>query len=321
MPAKRAAPARVQPSSRGLATRLPAGDLRHLWESFVRHHRTSLRPATLDTYGVAVVQFTRYLASEGASLDVRDITREQVEDFIAVLHATRSPGTAHNRYRALNTFFRWLVEEGELDASPTERMRPPTLPEAPPPVLALDAQRAIVAAAAADRTFEGRRDEAVLRLFIDSGIRRAEMVGLRLDQVDLDAGSASVTGKGQRTRFVAFGAETAKALDRYFRQRARHPAAARTEALWIGHKGALGYGGIRAIVTRRANEAGLRERVYPHLFRHSWNDAMLSAGAQESDVMALAGWRSPEMVRRYAAANRSARALEVGRRLSPGDRL
>jgi site-specific recombinase XerD len=318
---KASTPARRKPSTSGLVVRLPPGDLRALWESFIRHHRTSLRPATIDTYGTAVGQFATFLAGEGASLDVKDVTREQVEDFIALLYQTRSPGTAANRYRALNTFFGWLVEEGELDASPTARMRPPVQPEAPPPVLDIEVQRAIVAAAAADKTFDGRRDEAVLRLFLDSGIRRGEMVGLRVDDIDLDRGAARVTGKGERTRLVGFGTATAKALDRYLRQRARHPAADTTDALWLGHKGALQYGGIRSIVARRAAQAGVKERVYPHLFRHTWNDAMLSAGAQESDVMALAGWRSPDMVRRYAAATRATRALDVARRLSPGDKL
>jgi len=314
---RRPAPAPAKTSTAAL----PPSDVRSLWSSFRRHHRTALRPATLATYETAVVQLAGFLEGEGASTDAAAITRDQVDDFIAALYATRSPGTAHNRYRALKTFFRWLVEEGDLERSPMDRTRPPALPEAPPPVLTDDELRALLDVVSRDKSFEGRRDEAILRLFIDTGIRRAEMAGLRLTDVDLEHATAIVTGKGERTRPVGFGLEATKALDRYIRMRARHPAGAKTDALWIGHKGAFGYGGIRNVVERRARQAGLDVRVYPHLFRHTFNDRLLAAGANESDVMALAGWRSSEMVRRYAAATRSQRALKVAHDLAPGDRL
>lgn len=65
-----------------------------------------------------------------------------------------------------------------------------------------------------DKTFTGRRDEAILRVFMDTGARRAEVLGLTLDQVELDAGRLTVTGKGSRTRVVGIGASTVRAIDR-----------------------------------------------------------------------------------------------------------
>jgi site-specific recombinase XerC len=84
------------------------------------------------------------------------------------------------------------------------------------------------------KTFEGRRDEAIIRLFIDSGVRLAEMVGMQVADVDLDGHVARVTGKGKRPRLVGFGDKTARAIDRYLRKRVPDPG-----PLWIGGKGRL----------------------------------------------------------------------------------
>ena len=87
--------------------------------------------------------------------------------------------------------------------------------------------------ASGTRRSTGRRDEALIRCFIDTGARRAEILGLTPEALDLDGGSLRVTGKGSRTRLVAIGAQTARALDRYLRARARHPLAALPQ-LWLG---------------------------------------------------------------------------------------
>jgi integrase len=88
------------------------------------------------------------------------------------------PATAHNRYHALRSFFGWLVGEGEIKESPMARMKPPKVPEAPPPVLRHAELRAVIAACEGDKSFAGRRDEAIIRCFSDTGARRGEILGL-----------------------------------------------------------------------------------------------------------------------------------------------
>jgi len=114
-------------------------------------------------------------------------------------------------------------------------------------------------------------------------------------------------GKRARPRACPFGAKTAAALDRYLHARARFPKAGTTDVLWIGVRGPLGTAGIRSIVERRGEKAGIGH-VHAHLFRHSFAHQWLADGGSENDLMRLVGWRTREMLNRYGASAPDARA-------------
>jgi len=275
-------------------------------------------PRTVQTYGDALRLFGEFLVDRGMPLALPHIRREHVEAFVTDQLARYRPATASNRYRTLNLFFSWCVAEGEITRSPMQRMQAPTVPVQPPPVLTADELRRLFRACQGT-LFRQRRDMAILRLFVDTGMRLAELAGIQVEDLDREYNVVAVLGKNRRPRLCPFGRKTALALDRYLRVRGQREDAARPE-LWLGNSGPMTVNGSGHAVRRRAAEAGV-EHVHPHRFRHTFAHEWLAAGGAEIDLMQLAGWHSRTMLTRYGASAAAERARDAHRRLALGDRF
>ena len=302
--------------------------LRSSWLRGLRHSKS---PKTVTLYERAAVQFADYMREAHPQVPPSGLTREHVQDFLEVyalgkpigvaeFSAGRSPATVSLTFRALQQWFAWLVAEDELDEDPTVRMPGPLVPEKPVPVLSEDDLRALLATCTGRRVVD-RRDQALLRLLIDTGGRLDEIARLKIADVDLDALTAQVIGKGSRPRTLPFGLKTAEALDRYLRARATDRLA-HLEGVWLGEKGKgpMTNSGIYQVVRRRGVQAGLG-KIHPHQFRHTAAHRWLSAGGGETDLMQIAGWRSRSMLSRYAASAAAERARDAHKRMGLGDSL
>ena len=268
---------------------------------------------TIRTYTEAVQWFAAARLPGQASLaSWEQVDSQDIQQWMAWLLDRYSNAYASNQYRALQQFFKWLAAEDELP-DPMAGLQPPCVTEKLVPVFTGE-ELARLEQACAGRSFAQRRDTAIIALFKATGIRLAELAGLRYDpgdprrsDVDLWQREITVRGKGGKDRIVKIGRQTALSLDRYLRARSRHAQAWRPQ-LWLGagSREPLTAAGIYQMTARRGRQCGVD--VYPHRFRHHFSHTWLDRGGPEGDLMELNGWTSPQMLRRYGASARSARA-------------
>lgn len=295
------------------------------WDEAARSYRLSLQadgkqPDTLKSYDASLDQFRTFLVAENRPTDPDRIGRDDVAAFIAHLRLKkRKPGTIATRYDGLKGFFRWLEDEGEIGASPMAKMHRPTAPMTDVPLIPLEVTRELLASCDR-RSFNGRRDEALLLTFLDTGLRIGGLVSMTVPGTDLQKGTAAYRKKGGDPGEVPLGRQAARALDRYLRARSRHRLANRPE-FWLGLNGPLTTSGARQVLTRHAAAIGV-PGLYPHMFRHNFADWWLRHHpGEETILIELMGWTSAKQLLRYGRAGRRERARELYRKRSPGDDL
>lgn len=292
---------------------------------------------TIRSYRASLQSWARFLADQGADLDPRSHTRRQAAAYLAHLLATGTAATAKTRLVAVSTFYRWMAseDEGVIPASPFRGIDAPRLPAVRVPVVRDDEFRRLVDTTAG-RAYEDRRDRALIMLMASTGLRRGEVAGLLLEDLDLAGGVLRVAqGKGERERLVAFHTSTSEALRLYLRARSDHRDAdvvvtigradnrREGRALFLvntgtGHRGILSGGGIGKVLERRARQAGL-SHIHPHQLRHTWAHGALAGGMPEGAVMRQAGWRTRDMLDRYGADLAEERAILQA--VDPVDRM
>ncbi|MFC9915998.1 tyrosine-type recombinase/integrase [Streptomyces sp. NPDC059862] len=171
------------------------------------------------------------------------------------------------------------------------------------------------------REFAQLRDEAIIRLYCNTGARLSEVGNLLLDDIDLATESVHYHGKGSRDRRVRFGPKTARAVSRYLRARAQRKAAHLPD-LRLAERGVrrLAPNGIKVMLKRRGLAAGLVE-LHAHRWRHAFAHEWKRAGGDTGNLMLLLGWTSEEMPHRYGAGAAAERAQETHQRIGVGDHV
>ncbi|WP_256251196.1 tyrosine-type recombinase/integrase [Mycobacterium malmoense] len=275
-------------------------------------------PYTIDSY----VRGTRYyLTWCAAELDEHPFTKPTLQRWTTyILDSGAEPATARIRQQAVRRFAAWLTDEGKIEENPFLGLKAPKLDTKLVERLSDDELR-LMLKACAGKELHDRRDEACLRLLVETGMRAGELLALSVHDVDLAAGVVTIRkGKGGRGRHVPFEAHTGAAIDRYLRVRKHHPLSD-TPALWLtetGGRARLGYYGLRVSLLARATAAGV-EGFHIHRLRHTFASRYLSLGGSEGSLMQVAGWRTRQMVDRYSRDTAAERAITETRRLRLGD--
>lgn len=280
---------------------------------------------TIRIYSKAVDDFARWLGKHHPDVGPRTVDRLHVRGWLIETVQRTSSGSARSWMPGLRHFFAWLVEEEEREDDPAARIKMPRPnPIRTPTVDPLDIGKMLDTCSGTD--FVSRRDRAIIYVFVDGGLRLAEVAGLSKNDVNVRERMLYIAGKGAnrsgpRMRAIALGVKAVQALERYQRQRLRHPFVDR-ESLWLGagNRPTLSAEGIKAMLNRRAALVGVK--LHPHMFRHTWASAFRKSGGSEGDLMVMGGWTSRTMLDRYGQAEAEERAQTAYRNgLSFGDRL
>lgn len=303
-PAKRRRP----PPILDLAALLPS------WEVSLRADNKS--PETRKNYTTGVYQFLDWCQAKGhtPALD-RDLVRTWIAE---LLEGGAQPATARARQLGVRRFSAWCEEEGEIDSDPLLGLKAPKLDVKVTNSLTDDQVRALVKACSGTQ-FRDRRDDAITRVMVETGMRAGEVIGLAVDDVDLVRGVITVRrGKGGKGRVAPIGSQTARSIDRYIRARRTHRLG-ETSALWLGDRGkSLEYFGLRNTMQYRAELAGIKG-FHLHLLRHTAASRWLAAGGSEGGLMAVCGWSSRDMLDRYTRSTAAERATVEARSLKLGE--
>lgn len=190
----------------------------------------------------------------------------------------------------LKIFFRYLAGKKITVADPAEPLLPPRGEMHLPETLNEQHVRSILESVDVAQPL-GRRDLAILEMFYASGLRLSELCGARLENLDLDEGFVRVTGKGGKTRIIPVGGKARDAVQDYLTQE-RPNLVKKNTSSWVFlsvRGGKLSPERVREIVKQRAQNAGIKQNVYPHLLRHSFATHLLQNGADLRVIQDMLG--------------------------------
>jgi site-specific recombinase XerD len=249
---------------------------------------------TRRAYGVDLSQLAEWAA--GRDLKPHDLTHKELRHFAGVVSERGAmKSTIARKLAAIRTFYRHLVERGELQANPAELVSSPKkdayLPKVLKPDEVADLLDRIPGATPLDL-----RDRALLELAYAAGLRAEELVNLDVKNLDPDAEEVRVEGKGGRTRVVPVGEHAWRALDRYLSRGRTALDSGASPALFLSKTGKrLSTSDVRRRLRLQTRRAG----ISPHTLRHSFATHLLEGGADLRTIQELLGHSSISTTQTY----------------------
>ena len=221
----------------------------------------------------------------------------------------------HAKYRALRAFLNWSIKQNYLSKTPLT-IKAPKLPYKIMPVFTDEDMRTMIKTC---NDNNGIRDKAIILALYDTGMRLGELLGMKLNDIEIEARHITVLGKGKKKRILQISPQTLKAIWQYLKIRGNP----QYDLVWLSEEGRpLTESGLKQIVRRTANKAGVTgKKLGAHTFRHTFANNFLDAGGDPLDLKYLLGHASLKMVENYVKAHQEKRALKAHERFSPVDRL
>lgn len=249
-------------------------------------------PRTLDAYGRDLQRLVEFARRKNVD-DAAKLTSSQLRDFVYDLKDQGLQATSIRRtLSAVRTYFGFLIAEGHVSADPTEKVEMPKTWRRLPNVLSrAEVESILDTPQIGERLYW--RDKALLEFAYASGVRVSELASLKVREVDLQEGMATVFGKGSKERVVPIGRAAQRALDIYLRE--VRPMLAKKErdkagTVFLNAQGRpLTRMGIWKILRKAVKRSGVKKRVTPHTLRHCFATHLLEGGADLAAVQEMLG--------------------------------
>lgn len=276
-----------------------------------------LSPRTLEAYGRDVARLIAFLEQQGVARPGEASAALLREYVYHLKDEGLKPTSIRRAISAIRTYFGYLLAEGLVVSDPTERIEAPTIWRRLPDVLSrADIDRLLDAPDPADAMYW--RDKALLEFAYASGVRVSELIGLRIRDLSLEEGFASVFGKGAKERLVPIGKAAIRSLDLYLRElRPRLERGSGKGVVFLNARGRpLSRMGVWKILRRHVERAGITKRVTPHTLRHSFATHLLEGGADLAAVQEMLGHADISTTQIYTHVDREY-LRDVHRRFHP----
>ena len=263
-------------------------------ETFMNYlqYERNYSPHTIAAYALDIKQFASYIAdnSEQTSFEVKWVDSDQIRNWLMLLIEQKMSSTSVNRkLSALKSFFKFLVRQGEIEKNPLQLITGPKNGY-PIPYFIRDKEisRVLDSDVFSD-DFEGVRNRLILEMLYETGVRRSELINLRLADVDFELQQIKVTGKRNKQRIIPFAARLQDMMIQYLAARSKLTQAGNSWFFIHKNERPLSPAMIYNIVRASLSGIPMLAKRSPHILRHSFATCMLNDGASLNAVKELLG--------------------------------
>ncbi len=277
-------------------------------QNFITYSKVekALADNSLLAYECDLTQFAVFLQQHQVeSWD--QVTRDRILDFLDQGQKQQyATATIARKLVAMKVFFRYLYHEGMVKTNVTDVMDSPRLWRLLPNYLSEAEVSRLLAIDARSKNILHQRNQALLELLYASGLRVSELANLKIDQIKFDVNMLRITGKGNKTRIVPFGAPARAKLDHYLKQ--VRPLLVKHEnpgQVFLSKSGRpLKRDRIWVVVKQIAKKAGINKNIHPHTLRHSFASHLLANGADLRTIQEMLGHADISTTQLYTHVDR-----------------
>ena len=275
------------------------------FETYLRLEK-SLSENSIDAYINDVSKLEKFFSGKKDPVTPDHVKYSDLKEFLTWYNTdSRNARTQSRVLSGIRSFFRFLLIEGEIKENPASLIESPKIGLKLPEVLSVSEIDMMIDAIDLSKP-EGHRNKAIIETLYGCGLRVSELVNLRLTDIHYDEGFVMVTGKGNKQRLVPVSSKALKEIDIYKTGRNMLPEIHDSNILFLNRRGRkLTRAMIFTIVKDLAQKAGIKKKISPHTFRHSFATHLIEGGADLRAVQEMLGHESILTTEIYTHIDRS----------------